>query len=57
MTVPLSVSSLEVSCESNGQTKLRVNVTCFCIEDVDDLAAWLELAKTLIVKWEEIRNE
>ena len=53
---PLEISSLDLQSRDDGHSIVRINVTCSSTEDVDDIVAWLELAKGVMVEWAKIRT-
>ncbi len=53
----LRVKTLATECAADGNTRVVVWVDCYSTEDIDDIIAWLELTKTLVIRWEEIRRD
>jgi hypothetical protein len=53
----LDVTNLEIECHTDGSTKVKVWCNCFQPDDIDDLVAWLGLAKTVMERWGEIREK
>lgn len=49
----MDLTNLEIECE--GKTCIKVWAKCHNAEDVDDIIAWLRLAKDVMIKWEKIR--
>lgn len=52
----MNITSMEIDFQETGKSKVWVNVVLHTQEEIDDLIAWLELAKATMVKWEEIRS-
>lgn len=52
----LDVTSLEIRCGSSGTTVVQVWCKCSSQEDIDDIIGFLELAKKVVIQWEEIRT-
>lgn len=50
----MDITSLEMKCKEDGSTKIEVWAKCNSIEDCDDMIAWLQLAKSVIIKWNKI---
>lgn len=51
----MKVSDLKIECDP--LTTVTVWVKCFTVDDVDDLIAWLGLAKTVMVQWQQINQK
>jgi len=51
----VKVSNLDVRCDRSQKQHLEIWCECYSIEDVDDLMAWLLLAKDMMRKWDKIR--
>ncbi len=51
-----SITSLEISCDFNGTSRVRTWLTIHSDEDVGDLIEWLIEAKKLMTRWQEIRG-
>jgi hypothetical protein len=49
----MDISDLKIECD--GRTCVKVWAKCHSAEDIDDMIAWLHLAKGLMLKWEKIR--
>jgi hypothetical protein len=54
-TRPLDVTDLGLECEADGTSLVKVWCKCRTADDIDDVIAWLHLAKTLTTKWRIIR--
>jgi hypothetical protein len=54
--IKLDVTSLDIECHADGSAKVSAWVKCWTTDDIDDVIAWLELAKTMMQKWEAIRK-
>lgn len=52
----MKTNDLKVEGDANGTTLVKVWAECRSVEDIDDIVAWLRLAKSMISKWEKIRN-
>ena len=52
----LDVTSLEVECDADGDSKVTCWCKCRTPKDIDDVIAWLQLSKTLMNQWREIRE-
>lgn len=52
----MDITSLEFECDSKGKPKIAVWAKCHSVDDVDDIIAWLHLAKAMMIKWDKIRN-
>lgn len=50
----MDITNLEVDCAH--KPCIKVWAKCETPEDVDDIIAWLRLAKDLLIKWEKIRG-
>jgi hypothetical protein len=57
MTRRLDVTSLDMECHDDGTTKVTVWVKCWSSDDIDDVIAWLKLAKSMMKSWETIRKK
>ena len=53
----IDVTNLEVECAADGGSKVTVWCKCNSTEDIDDVIAWLELAKAMIEGWKQTRTE
>lgn len=53
----MDITSLEWESDSKGNPKISVWAKCHTVEDVDDIIAWLHLAKDMMRKWEKIRSK
>lgn len=49
----LDITSLDIECRDGG-TAVKVWAKCRTPDDVDQIIAWLHLAKGVMVKWEKI---
>lgn len=52
----LKISGLGIECDEEGHSHVSIWVKCRTVEDVDDVIAWLGLAKQMMAKWERIRR-
>jgi len=52
----MDITSLEWEADSKGNPKISVWAKCHTVEDVEDMIAWLHLAKDMMRKWEKIRS-
>lgn len=50
----MDITTLEISCDAKGKTRVNVWAKCHSPQDVDDIIAWLRLSKNVIEKWEKI---
>jgi hypothetical protein len=57
MTQPLDVTNLNLDCDADGSAKVTIWCRCRTADDIDDVIAWLTLAKTMTEKWQEIRSK
>jgi hypothetical protein len=53
----MDITSLEFEIDSKCRPKVSVWAKCHTVEDVDDIIAWLHLAKDMMRKWEKIRSK
>ncbi len=53
----MDITSLEWEADSKGNPKISVWAKCHTVEDVEDIIAWLHLAKDMMRKWEKIREK
>lgn len=53
----MKVQDLKIESAANGTTCVKFWCECHSADDVDDIVAWLELAKTVMVEWERIREQ
>lgn len=51
----LNISELKFECD-NKDSYVKVWAKCETTDDLDDLIAWLQLAKTTMMKWDRIRS-
>jgi hypothetical protein len=51
----MDVTNLEIECHADGGSKVTAWTKCRSTEDIDDLVAWLGLARGLMVEWQSIR--
>ena len=56
MTRCLDVTNLGIECAADGGSKVIVWCKCHSTGDIDDVIAWLELAKTMVESWKQIRE-
>jgi hypothetical protein len=54
MKRPLDVTSLEIRCMQDGSTAVQVWCKCHSQEQIDDIIGFLELAKRVVIGWEEV---
>jgi hypothetical protein len=47
---------MDVRCDRSQEQNLQIWCECYSPEDVDDLMAWLLLAKDMMKKWKKIRS-
>lgn len=52
----MKISQLDVRCDRSQKQHLEIWCECNSPEDVDDLMAWLLLAKAMMKKWDNIRS-
>lgn len=52
----MKVTELAVKCDAEGEAVVEVWVKCATRDDLDDVIAWLELAKQMVGKWQKIRK-
>lgn len=57
MAKPLDVTSLGLNCTADGDTCVTIWAKCWTADDIDDVIAWLKLAKAAMQKWETIRKK
>src|SRR5581483_5835742 len=50
----VKISGLKIESVEEGKTRVEVWSVCRSVDDVDDLIAWLGLAKHVIRGWEKI---
>lgn len=55
-TKPLDVTDLGLECFADGSIKVTVWCKCWSSDDIEDVIAWLKLAKATMLRWEEIRK-
>jgi hypothetical protein len=53
----LDITDLSISCNDDGSSKMTVWAKCFTADDIDDVIAWLGLAKAMMKRWEAIRAD
>jgi hypothetical protein len=51
---PVKITGLKIESSESGRTVVEVWSKCSSVSDVDDLIAWLGLAKHVIRGWEKI---
>jgi hypothetical protein len=51
----MKVTQLKIDTDADAATDVTIWVTCTTVEDIDDVAAWLELAKDFVAGWREVR--
>lgn len=52
----MKISNLDVCCDMSHKQHLEIRCECYSVEDVEDLVAWLMLAKDMMAKWDEVRS-
>lgn len=52
----MKVTHMDVRCDRSQELHTEIWCECRSIEDVDDLMAWLSLAKDMMKKWDKIRS-
>jgi hypothetical protein len=52
----LDVTDLGLTCQGDGSTKVTVWCKCWTVADIDDVIAWLKLARAVMARWQEIRS-
>ena len=52
----MDITSIGWEADSEGNPKISVWAKCHTVEDVEDIIAWLHLAKDMMRKWEKIRS-
>jgi len=50
----LSIETLNIECDEKGGARIQLTCQCNSTQDVDDILAWLQLARDLTIRWEEI---
>ena len=50
----MKINGLKIESGHNGKTIVEIWSACHSIEDVDDVIAWLGLAKQVMRGWEKI---
>lgn len=51
----MDITNMSVECDEKGQSKVSLYLKARSVEDLDDIIAWLQLAKQVTAKWEKIR--
>lgn len=57
MAKKFDIADLSINCDEEGRTKVSVWCKCHTAAEIDTVIAWLKLARALMGRWEEIRNE
>jgi hypothetical protein len=52
----MKVTHMDVRCDRSQELHTEIWCECYSVEDVDDLMAWLLLAKDMMKKWKKIRS-
>jgi hypothetical protein len=52
----LDITNFEIEGESDGSVKVTCWCKCRTPEDIDAVIAWLQLSKTVMNQWGEIRR-
>lgn len=50
----MDITSLDIECRGAGRSVVKVWAKCQTQDDVDDIIAWLKLAKGVMATWEKI---
>ena len=50
----MDIKGLEVECEKEGESTVKVWANCETPEDIDVIIAWLHLAKSMMKKWRSL---
>lgn len=53
----MKISGLKILGGNNGRTIVEVWADCHTVEDIDDIIAWLQMAKTVMIKWDKINEK
>ena len=48
------LDDLDITCEADGRTGIRVDVHCSTPAEIDDVIEWLTWARKIMVAWERI---
>jgi len=54
--VLMKATELRIESEFDGSGIVKVWVDCHSPEEIEDIVVWLELARTLLVKWRARRR-
>lgn len=52
----MKVNDLKIESAANVTTCVKGWFECHSADDIDDITAWLQFAKSVMVKWEKIRG-
>ena len=50
----MNVTQMKVETDSDHKTEVTLWVTCKSVEDIEDIGAWLELAKDFVSGWHTV---
>lgn len=53
----MDVTTIGLECESDGTTRIVLWMKAWSPDDIDDVLAWLSMARQLMVDWREIRDK
>lgn len=53
----MRINHLKINGGNNGMTIVEVWADCHTVEDIDDIIAWLQMAKTVMIKWDKINGK
>lgn len=53
----MDITSLQIECQVDGGVKVQAWCKCQSPDDIDDLIAWLGLARHVMTEWMAIRSD
>lgn len=53
----MKITELKLNSGYNGQTIVDLWVTCHTIEEVDDVIAWMQFAKQMMLEWQKLHKD
>lgn len=53
----LDIKDLVIACDADGSTRVIIEGYCNSTDDIDDIVAWLALARNVVEQWAEIRAD
>jgi hypothetical protein len=56
MSEPIKIHELSIDCHADGGTRIYIWCNCYSPDDIEDMIAWLKLAKAVMEKWQAIRK-